>query len=87
MKIIRNVIYISFLLFSPTSNSTEFNGEINCYQNGTLILNEQQRVRSFKPSEHLKLLTDISLGQVKEKHIQIYSSSLANVVCIIKESD
>ena len=85
MKNTHYIIYILLFIYSPIIYSSEPVTDINCYQNGKLILSEQQRVREFKTTEHMKLLVDISLGQVNENKLKIYASSLANISCIVKE--
>lgn len=87
MKITRYILYISLFIFSPISFTSELVSDINCYQNGNIILSKQQRVREFKTTEHMKLLVDISLGQVNENMIKIYASSIANITCIVKDKD
>lgn len=68
--------YASDLLPGLTDNVT-------CYQNGTAILKTQNRIREFTPSEAMKLLVDINLGQVSESHVRVYASSSGDVTCVL----
>ena len=56
---------------------------VTCYQHGTQIVRTQNRVREFIPSEPMKLVADINLGQVSETHIRIYASSVGEVTCVL----
>ena len=56
---------------------------VTCFQNGVVILKTQNRIREFTPSENMKLLTDINLGQVSEMHMRVFASTLGNVACVV----
>ena len=56
---------------------------VACYQNGTQILKTQNRIREFAPTEAMKLLLDVNLGQVSETHIRVYASALGDVSCVV----
>lgn len=56
---------------------------VTCYQNGVVILKTQNRIREFTPSDKMKLLVDINLGQVSETHIRVYASELGHVSCVL----
>ena len=56
---------------------------VTCYQNGTAILKTQNRIREFTPSDAMKLLVDINLGQVSETHMRVYASTVGDVTCVI----
>lgn len=56
---------------------------VTCYQNGTQILKTQNRIREFTPSEAMKLLVDVNLGQVSETHIRVYASAVGDVTCVV----
>ncbi len=56
---------------------------VTCYQNGVAILKTQNRIREFTPSEAMKLLADIHLGQVSETRVRVYASTLGDVTCVL----
>ena len=56
---------------------------VTCYQNGTTILKTQNRIREFAPSESMKLLVDINVGQVSESHLRVYASAIGEVTCVV----
>ena len=56
---------------------------IACYQHGTIILKTQNKIREFTPSDAMKLLVDINLGQVNETRIRVYASSVGDVTCVL----
>lgn len=71
-----NAVHASELLPGLSDNVT-------CYQNGTQILKTQNRIREFTPSEAMKLLVDVNLGQVSETHIRVYASAVGDVTCVV----
>ncbi len=56
---------------------------VACYQNGQLVLKTQDRIREFVPTSAMKLVAELSLGQVRETRIKLYSSDQEKVVCVI----
>lgn len=54
-----------------------------CYQNGVVILKTQNRIREFTPSEGMKLLVEINLGQVSETYLRVYASAVGDVTCVV----
>lgn len=56
---------------------------VTCYQNGVVILKTQNRIREFTPSDKMKLLADINLGQVSETHMRLYASEVGQVTCVL----
>ncbi len=56
---------------------------VTCYQNGMVILKTQNRIREFTPSDKMKLLADINLGQVSETHMRVYASEFGHVTCVL----
>lgn len=56
---------------------------VTCYQNGTQILKTQNRIREFAPTEAMKLLLDVNLGQVSETHLRVYASATGDVTCVV----
>lgn len=56
---------------------------VTCYQNGTQILKTQNRIREFAPTEAMKLLLDVNLGQVSETHVRVYASTIGEVSCVV----
>lgn len=56
---------------------------VACFQNGVQILKTQNRIREFVPSDTLKLLLDVNLGQVSETHIRVYASAIGDVSCVV----
>ena len=56
---------------------------VTCFQNGTAILKTQNRVREFSPSDSMKLLVDINVGQVSESHLRVYASAVGDVACVV----
>lgn len=56
---------------------------VTCYQNGVVILKTQNRIREFTPSDIMKLLADINLGQVSETHMRVYASEIGQVTCVL----
>ena len=73
-----NVAKASDLLPGLTDNLT-------CYQHGTAILKTQNRIREFTPSEAMKLLVDINLGQATETHVRVYASTVGDVTCVLTQ--
>ena len=60
-----------------------FSDNVTCFQNGAVILKTQNKIREFTPSESMKLLADINLGQVTETHMRVYASELGHVTCVL----
>ena len=58
---------------------------INCYQNGQLILKTQDRIREFLPTNSMVLIADVSLGQVRETRVKLYTSEHADIVCVVTD--
>jgi len=56
---------------------------VACYQNGAQILKTQNRIREFSPTESMKLLFDVNLGQVSETHVRVYASAVGDVSCVV----
>lgn len=81
-----NLIWIGALMGNVTNASDLLPGlsdNVTCYQNGTAILKTQNKIREFTPSETMKLLLDIHLGQVSETHVRVYASSVGDVTCVL----
>lgn len=74
--IVGNIAHAGELLPGLSDNVT-------CYQNGTQILKTQNRIREFTPTEAMKLLVDVNLGQVSETHIRVYASAIGDVTCVV----
>jgi hypothetical protein len=86
MKILCNIALLAWLLMQTASASELLPGlsdNVTCYQHGTPILKTQNRVREFVPSESMKLLVDVNLGQVSETHMRIYASTIGEVTCVL----
>lgn len=56
---------------------------VTCFQNGVMILKTQNRIREFTPSDKMKLLAEINLGQVSETFMRVYASEIGQVTCVI----
>lgn len=79
-------LLLGFFVFA-TGHASELlpglSDNVTCYQNGTQILKTQNRIREFVPTEALKLLLDVNLGQVSETHVRVYASTVGDVSCVV----
>lgn len=75
------------LAIIPIAGASDFlpglSDNVTCFQNGTAILKTQNRIREFSPSEVMKLVVDINLGQVSESHLRVYASTVGEVACVV----
>lgn len=65
------------------------NGEdekLSCYQAGKLILESQDRLRSFQPTSAMTLLAEVSTGQVNETLHKIYGGGQDGLICVVSET-
>lgn len=80
------VIVLSLLMLQAAAASDLLPGltdNVTCYQNGVVILKTQNKIREFTPSDKMKLLADINLGQVSETHMRVYGSEIGQVTCVL----
>ncbi len=80
---------IGMLAMVSAANATELlpglTDNVTCYQNGMAILKTQNRIREFTPSDAMKLLVDINMGQVSETHVRVYASAIGGVTCVLTD--
>ena len=84
--LVANLIWLGATMGNAANASDLLPGltyNVTCYQNGTAILKTQNRIREFTPSEAMKLLVDINLGQVTETHVRVYASTVGDVTCVL----
>jgi hypothetical protein len=79
------VVLISLIPTSAAQAKEAFEqtDNVTCYQNGQLVLKTQDRIREFVPTSAMKLVAELSLGQVRETHVKLYSSDREKLLCVI----
>jgi hypothetical protein len=85
-----NIIAVLTLLAGGTVTEamgyTNGEGEsLSCYQDGRLILESQERLRTFRPTSAMTLVAEVSTGQVQETSQKIYGSEHGGLVCVVSD--
>lgn len=91
MKLKINLLYVttalSCLVGASVSEARDYpdgsRERVTCYQNGQLIFETQDRLRSFETTSAMTLLADVSVGQIEDMTSRLYASERAGVICVV----
>lgn len=91
VKVKSNLWYIiGALAFLTSASVTEAKDypdgsreRVTCYQNGQLIFETRDRLRSFETTSAMTVLADVSVGQIEDMTSRLYASERAGVLCVV----